>query len=161
MDGGKEGSGVFGVAGGDAAPTLDVEEGVFDPVAQLVEVCVVRPLYSNAMFDFQAIKPSNRRSERPICRFTKMPRVCAKTFRAMQLVKCQTSRARIFSKCNCSVSCPMTVSTERRTQVSCRTTQGGRGSIMLARNLLTVRAGGHVPVARIGHVGPQRGLQMG
>ena len=27
-----------------------------------------------------------------------IPKVCAKTFRAIRLVKCQTSRARIFSK---------------------------------------------------------------
>ena len=47
---------------------------------------------------FQAIRPSNWRSDRPICRFMKIPKVCAKTFRAIRLVKCQTSRARIFSK---------------------------------------------------------------
>lgn len=47
---------------------------------------------------FQAISPSNWRSDRPSNRFTKMHKVCAKTFRAIRLVKCQRSRARIFSK---------------------------------------------------------------
>ena len=45
------------------------------------------------MCDFQAIRPSNCRSERPSCRFMKIPRVCAKTFRVTRLVRCQTSRA--------------------------------------------------------------------
>ena len=47
---------------------------------------------------FQAIRPSNWRSDRPSCRFMKIPKVCAKTFRAIRLVRCQPSRARIFSK---------------------------------------------------------------
>ena len=54
--------------------------------------------YKHAMFDFQAIKLSNCRSDRPTCRFMKIPQVCAKIFRTIRLVKCQTSRARIFSK---------------------------------------------------------------
>ena len=54
--------------------------------------------FSHAMFDFQAIRPSNCRSERAICRLMKIPKVCANTFRAIRLVKCQVSRAQIFSK---------------------------------------------------------------
>ena len=45
MDGGEEGGGVFGVAGGDAAPAFEVKKGVFDPVAQLVEVFVIGSLH--------------------------------------------------------------------------------------------------------------------
>jgi len=44
LDGGQEGSGVFGVAGGNAPPTLEVEEGIFDQMTQFVEIPVVFPL---------------------------------------------------------------------------------------------------------------------
>lgn len=44
MDGGEEGGGVFGVACGDAAPSFQVQESVFDEVAKLVEFFIMRPL---------------------------------------------------------------------------------------------------------------------
>lgn len=47
MDGGEEGSGVFGVSGGDTAPALEGEKGVFDQVAQFVEVFIIRPLHGS------------------------------------------------------------------------------------------------------------------
>ena len=43
MDGGKEGGRILRVAGGDAAPALEVQKRVFDQMAQLVEVFVVSP----------------------------------------------------------------------------------------------------------------------
>ena len=44
LDGSEKGSGVFGVAGGNAPPAFEVEEGIFDQMAQLVERPVVVPL---------------------------------------------------------------------------------------------------------------------
>ena len=41
LDGGKERSGVFRVAGGDSSPALKVEKGIFDKMAQLVKIPVV------------------------------------------------------------------------------------------------------------------------
>lgn len=41
LNGGKEGGGALGVAGGDAAPLLEAHKGVFDQVTQRVEVLVV------------------------------------------------------------------------------------------------------------------------
>ena len=45
MDGGEEGSCVFGIAGGDAAPTLEMEECIFNQMAQAVEIFVVFSLH--------------------------------------------------------------------------------------------------------------------
>lgn len=47
MDGGEEGSGVFGISAGDTAPALEGEKGVFDPVAQFVEVFIIRPVHGS------------------------------------------------------------------------------------------------------------------
>ncbi len=44
MYGGEEGLGVFGVSCGDAAPSFQVQEGVFDEVAKFVELFIIRPL---------------------------------------------------------------------------------------------------------------------
>ena len=41
MDGGEEGGGVLGVPGGDAAPALEMQEGVLDEVPGLMEFLVV------------------------------------------------------------------------------------------------------------------------
>lgn len=41
VNGGKEGSGILSEASGNASPTLEVEEGVFDQMAQFIEVTVV------------------------------------------------------------------------------------------------------------------------
>jgi hypothetical protein len=41
LDGGKEGCCVFGVTSGDAAPALEVQEGIFDQMAQLIEFFVI------------------------------------------------------------------------------------------------------------------------
>jgi len=42
--GGEEGGGVFGVSCGDAAPSFQVRESVFDEVATLVEFFIIRSL---------------------------------------------------------------------------------------------------------------------
>ena len=44
LHGGEEGRRVFGISSGNAAPPLEMQEGVFDQVAQLVEVFIVWPL---------------------------------------------------------------------------------------------------------------------
>lgn len=44
LDGGEERGGVLGVSGCDAAPSFEMEEGVFNQVALLVQVFVLRPL---------------------------------------------------------------------------------------------------------------------
>ena len=44
MEGGEEGSGVFGVSRGDSAPALEMQECIFDPMAQFVEILIVSPL---------------------------------------------------------------------------------------------------------------------
>ena len=44
MDGREEGSGSFRVAGGNPAPALEVEHGVFHHVTKFVEILVVRAL---------------------------------------------------------------------------------------------------------------------
>jgi hypothetical protein len=44
LDGGEEGSGIFRVAGGNAPPAFEVEEGIFHQMTQLVEIPVVFPL---------------------------------------------------------------------------------------------------------------------
>ena len=44
MDGGEEGLGIFSVAGSDAAPSLEMQEGVFNQMTQFIELFVVRPL---------------------------------------------------------------------------------------------------------------------
>lgn len=49
MDGGEEGSGVFGVSGGDTAPALEGEPGVVDQVAQFVEVFIIRPWHGSVL----------------------------------------------------------------------------------------------------------------
>ena len=41
MDGGEEGFAVFGVSCGDAAPALEMQEGIFDPMAEFVEILIV------------------------------------------------------------------------------------------------------------------------
>jgi hypothetical protein len=41
LDGGEERSGVFRVTGGDSSPALKVEEGIFDKMAELVEIPIV------------------------------------------------------------------------------------------------------------------------
>ena len=41
MNCGEEGSGILGVSRGDAAPTFEVQEGIFDKMAQLIEVLVI------------------------------------------------------------------------------------------------------------------------
>ena len=41
LDGGEEGGGVFGVSCCDAAPSFEMEEGIFDQMAQLVQVFVI------------------------------------------------------------------------------------------------------------------------
>ena len=43
MNGSEEGCGVFGVTGGDAAPSFEMEERVLDQVAEFVQIFVVRP----------------------------------------------------------------------------------------------------------------------
>jgi len=47
LDGGEEGSGIFGVAGRDAAPSFQVEKSSFDPMPEFVEVFIIRPLKSS------------------------------------------------------------------------------------------------------------------
>ena len=44
MDSGEEGCGVFGVSGCDTPPLFECEKGIFDQVAQLIEVLVIRSL---------------------------------------------------------------------------------------------------------------------
>jgi hypothetical protein len=44
VDGGKEGRAVFGVSCCNAAPSFEVQERVFDQVAQFVKVFVIWPL---------------------------------------------------------------------------------------------------------------------
>lgn len=44
MDGGKEGSSVFGVTGGGSTLLFEIKKFVFDEMAQLVEVLVVGTL---------------------------------------------------------------------------------------------------------------------
>ena len=44
MDGGEEGCGVFGVSGCDTPPLLERKKGIFDQMAQLIEVLVIRSL---------------------------------------------------------------------------------------------------------------------
>ena len=44
MDGGEEGSGVFGVVGGDATPAFEFQESVFHQMTQFIENFVVRSL---------------------------------------------------------------------------------------------------------------------
>lgn len=44
MDSGEEGGGIFGVACGDAAPAFEVQKGVLDEMAQLIEILVIRSL---------------------------------------------------------------------------------------------------------------------
>ena len=41
---GEEGGGVFCVSCGDAAPSFQVQESVFDKVAKFVEIFIIRPL---------------------------------------------------------------------------------------------------------------------
>ena len=41
MNGREKGRGVFGIAGGNAAPALEMKDGVLHQVAQLVEVLIV------------------------------------------------------------------------------------------------------------------------
>lgn len=50
MDCGKEGTAVFGVSGGDSAPAFEMQERIFDQVAQLVEFFVVRSLIDAVFF---------------------------------------------------------------------------------------------------------------
>ncbi len=44
MDGGEEGGGVFGVAGRDAAPALEMQKGVLNKVTMSIEVRVILSL---------------------------------------------------------------------------------------------------------------------
>ncbi|SDZ04715.1 hypothetical protein SAMN05421755_10929 [Nitrosomonas sp. Nm33] len=44
MDGGEEGSGVFSVSCGNAAPSFQVQEGIFDQVSGLIQIFIIRPL---------------------------------------------------------------------------------------------------------------------
>ena len=41
MQGGEEGSGALGIAGGDTAPSLEVKDGIFHQMAQFVEMLVI------------------------------------------------------------------------------------------------------------------------
>ena len=45
MDCGEEGCGVFGVSCGDAAPSFQVQESVFDEVTKFVKVFIIRSLH--------------------------------------------------------------------------------------------------------------------
>ena len=45
MDGGEEGCGIFGVSCGNAAPALQVQEGIFHQMAEFIKVCVVFSLF--------------------------------------------------------------------------------------------------------------------
>lgn len=45
MRGGEERRAVFGVSGSDTAPSFEHQESIFNQVAQLIEVCVIRPLH--------------------------------------------------------------------------------------------------------------------
>ena len=44
MDGGEEGRGVFSISGGNATPLFERQEGIFDEMAQFVEVFVINSL---------------------------------------------------------------------------------------------------------------------
>jgi hypothetical protein len=44
LDGSEERSGVFGIAGGNAPPAFEVEEGIFHQMTKFVEIPVVFPL---------------------------------------------------------------------------------------------------------------------
>ena len=41
MQGGEEGSGALGIASGDTAPSLEVKDGIFYQMAQLIEMFVI------------------------------------------------------------------------------------------------------------------------
>ena len=45
VDGGEERSGMFGVSGSNTAPTLEMQEGIFDQVAEFIQVAVVFALH--------------------------------------------------------------------------------------------------------------------
>ncbi len=44
MNSSKEGSRIFGIAGDDSVPTLEVQEGVFNERANLIEIFVILSL---------------------------------------------------------------------------------------------------------------------
>ena len=50
MDGGEEGRGVFGVPGGDASPTLEIQERILDEMPGFVEILVVFPHHLTVLF---------------------------------------------------------------------------------------------------------------
>ena len=49
MNGGQEGGRILGVACGDAAPTFEVEKGIFHQMAKFIEVAVVVALNAAAL----------------------------------------------------------------------------------------------------------------
>ncbi len=46
MDGGEERGAVFGVAGSDAPPSFQMQESIFNQVAQFIEIFVICPLHN-------------------------------------------------------------------------------------------------------------------
>ena len=44
MNGSKEGSCILGVSCGDAAPAFEMQEGIFDEMAQLIKLLIIFPL---------------------------------------------------------------------------------------------------------------------
>ena len=47
MDGSEEGSAVFGIARSDAAPSFELQERVFNQVAQFVEILIIGSLHGS------------------------------------------------------------------------------------------------------------------
>ncbi len=45
LDGGQKRSGPFRIAGSDASPTREMQEGILDQVPQLIQMLVIRPLF--------------------------------------------------------------------------------------------------------------------
>jgi hypothetical protein len=46
----EEGSRIFGIAGGDSAPTLEVQESVFNEMPNLIEIFVILSLDFTILF---------------------------------------------------------------------------------------------------------------
>lgn len=44
MDGSEKGSGVFCISCGNAAPSFQVQEGIFDQVSGLIQIFIIQPL---------------------------------------------------------------------------------------------------------------------
>ena len=45
MDGGEERGGMFGISGGDTAPTLEMQESIFNQVSEFIQVTVESALH--------------------------------------------------------------------------------------------------------------------